>query len=67
MELANGIPLHNTFRRVFMLIDLDAFEAISVKWVGSLADRFKREVVAINGKTVRRLFAHGRVQSHCTW
>ena len=27
LTLANGIPSHDTFRRVFMLIDLDAFEA----------------------------------------
>jgi hypothetical protein len=27
LTLANGIPSHDTFRRVFMLIDPDAFEA----------------------------------------
>jgi hypothetical protein len=26
LRLANGIPSHNTFRRVFMLIDPNAFE-----------------------------------------
>jgi len=63
LELANGIPSHDTFRRVFMLIDPDAFEAGFAAWVGSLADRFEREVVAIDGKTVRRSFDHGREQS----
>jgi len=63
LELANGIPSHDTFRRVFMLIDLDAFEAGFTKWVGSLADRFEREAVAIEGKTIRRSFDHGREQS----
>ena len=63
LELANGIPSHDTFRRVFMLIDPDAFEAGFASWVGSLADRFEREVVAIDGKTVRRSFDHGREQS----
>jgi len=63
LELANGIPSHDTSRRVVMLIDLDAFEAGFAKWVGSLADRFKREVVAIDGRTVRRSFDHGREQS----
>jgi hypothetical protein len=56
-------PPHDTFRRVFMLIDPDAFEAGFTAWVGSLADRFEREVVAIDGKTVRRSFDHGRDQS----
>ncbi len=63
LELATGTPSHDTFRRVFMLIDPDAFEAGFTKWVGSLADRFEREVVAIDGKTVRRSFNHGREQS----
>src|SRR5512143_2634414 len=47
LSLANGIPSHDTFRRVFMLIDPDAFE---------------REVVAIDGKTLRRSFDRGRAQ-----
>jgi len=63
LDLPNGIPSHDTFRRVFMLIDPDAFEAGFAAWVGSLADRFEREVVAIDGKTVRRSFDHGRDQS----
>ena len=63
LDLANGIPSHDTFRRVFMLIDPDAFEAGFTKWVGSLAAGFEREVVAIDGKTVRRSFDHGREQS----
>ena len=32
LELANGIPSHDTFRRVFMLIDPDAFEAGFAAW-----------------------------------
>jgi predicted transposase YbfD/YdcC len=63
LELPNGIPSHDTFRRVFTLIDPDAFEAGFTAWVGSLAMRFEREVVAIDGKTIRRSFDHGREQS----
>ncbi len=63
LELANGVPSHDTFRRVFMLIDPDAFEAGFAAWVGSLTADFEREVVAIDGKTVRRSFDHGRDQS----
>jgi len=63
LELPNGIPSHDTFRRVFMLIDPDAFEAGFTAWVGSLAAGFAREVVAIDGKTIRRSFDHGREQS----
>ena len=63
LELPNGIPSHDTFRRVFMLIDPDAFEAGFTAWVGSLMAGFEREVVAIDGKTIRRSFGHRREQS----
>src|SRR3982751_6044392 len=48
LELPNGIPSHDTFRRVFMLIDPDTFETGFAAWVGSLVDSFEREVVAID-------------------
>src|SRR4051794_32542591 len=46
-----------------MLIDPDAFEASFTAWTGSLVTGFEREVVAIDGKTLRRSFDHGREQS----
>ena len=63
LELPNGIPSHDTFRRVFMLIDPEAFEAGFTAWAGSLMAGFEREVVAIDGKTIRRSFDRGREQS----
>src|SRR4051812_20889960 len=51
LELPNGIPSHDTFRRVFMLIDPEAFEICFMAWATSLAADFEREVVAIDGKT----------------
>src|SRR5215213_5594365 len=63
LELPNGIPSHDTFRRVFILIDPDAFEAGFTAWTGSLVAGFERAVVAIDGKTLRRSFDHGREQS----
>ena len=63
LEMANGLPSHHTFRRVFILTDLDAFEAGFTRWVGALADRVEWEAVAIEGKTIRRSFDHGREQS----
>src|SRR5215217_3397143 len=63
LELPNGIPSHDTFRRVLMLIDPDAFGAGFTTWVGSLMAGFEREVVAIDGKTIRRSFDRGRERS----
>ena len=54
LELPNGIPSHDTFRRVFMLLDPEAFEACFAAWAQSLAVGLEREVVAVDGKTVRR-------------
>ena len=54
LALPNGIPSHDTFRRVFMLLDPDAFEACFCRWAQSLAVGAEREVVAVDGKAVRR-------------
>jgi hypothetical protein len=43
LTLANGIPSHDTFRRVFMLIDPDAFEACFTAWAQSFAEAIDRE------------------------
>jgi predicted transposase YbfD/YdcC len=54
LALPNGTPSHDTFRRVFMLLDPDAFEACFARWAQSLMGKVEREVVAIDGKTLRR-------------
>src|SRR5918993_3292690 len=54
LALPNGIPSHDTFRRVFMLIDPDAFEVCFTRWVQAWARGVAREGVAVDGKTVRR-------------
>ncbi len=54
LALPNGIPSHDTFRRVFMLIDPEAFEICFSRWAQSLTGEVEREVVAVDGKTVRR-------------
>ncbi len=56
--LPNGISSHDTFRRVFMLIDPDAFGVCFIRWVQSCAGGVGREVVAVDSKTVRRSASH---------
>ena len=46
LELPSGIPSHDTFRRVFMLIDPDAFEAGFAAWAG--AGRPEGSLVCVN-------------------
>jgi predicted transposase YbfD/YdcC len=71
LALPNGIPSHDTFRRVFMLIDPDAFEACFARWAQSLTGKAEREVVAVDGKTVRRSFSrrhdHGPLHLVSAW
>jgi predicted transposase YbfD/YdcC len=54
LELPNGIPSHDTFSRVFSMIDPEAFGACFLSWVTSLATKVDGRVVPIDGKTLRR-------------
>lgn len=56
LPLPNGIPSHDTFRRVLMLVQPEAFEACFSAWTHSLTEPLPREVIAIDGKTVRGSF-----------
>jgi predicted transposase YbfD/YdcC len=53
LHLPNGIPSHDTFGRVFSLINPDQFEASFFQWVQGLTATVKG-VIAIDGKTLRR-------------
>ena len=55
LRLENGIPSHDTFGRLFGLIDPDEFEAAFRRWVGAILPALGPDaVVAIDGKTSRR-------------
>lgn len=62
LALPNGIPAHDTFRRVFMLIDPKDFESRFTAWTQAFAKSNGREVIAIDGKTVRGSFDRSRDQ-----
>jgi predicted transposase YbfD/YdcC len=59
LSLENGIPSHDTFGRVFALLDPKAFEACFRSWVASISDLIPGEVIAIDGKTLRRSHDRG--------
>ena len=58
LELPHGIPSHDTFGRVFSWIDPQAFEKCFVNWVQAVIGRTEGEVIAIDGKTLRRSHDH---------
>lgn len=53
LDLPNGIPSHDTFGRVFSLIDPQEFEECFFNWIASLAIDVSKEIIAIDGKTLR--------------
>ena len=68
LELPNGIPSHDTFRRVLTLIDAERFERCFLGWVRSVfrPEATAPQQIAIDGKAVRRSFdrQNGRSPLH---
>ena len=56
LELPHGIPTHDTFDRVFALLDPQAFEKCFTAWTAALMKYSGDLFVAIDGKTLRRSF-----------
>ena len=54
LTLPNGIPSHDTFGRVFSRIDAEAFQAAFLGWVQAAFAVNDGQVVAIDGKQLRR-------------
>lgn len=62
LELPHGIPSHDTFGRVFSWLDPKAFEASFLSWVQEVMEITKGQVIAVDGKTVRRSHDHANGQ-----
>jgi predicted transposase YbfD/YdcC len=63
LELPHGIPSHDTFGRVFAAIDPQQFAECFSQWTQGLRRSFAQEIVAIDGKTVRRSHDRRKGQS----
>ncbi len=59
LELPNGIPSHDTFSRVFSRLDPKEFQNCFLNWVKSISKLVAKEVVAIDGKTLRHSYDNG--------
>src|SRR6516162_3338931 len=53
LDLPNGIPSHDTFGRVFARLDPAALLARVQDWLAAFRAAVDRELVAIDGKTLR--------------
>lgn len=59
LELPNGIPCADTFRRTFERIDPVAFEQGFRDWIETLVTSLGAQVIAIDGKTLKGSYDRG--------
>jgi predicted transposase YbfD/YdcC len=59
LKLSNGIPSHDTFGRVFSLLSPEKFQSCFRNWIQSVAQAFDKEIIALDGKTLRRSHDRG--------
>ena len=59
LALPNGIPSHDTFGRVFAALDGAQFAACFRGWVAAIAERTGGQVIAVDGKALRRSHDRG--------
>ena len=62
LTLPNGIPSHDTFNRVLTLLKPSEFQRGFRQWMNSVVALVGGEVVAIDGKVLRRSHARSRAQ-----
>lgn len=59
LRLRNGAPTHDTYNRVFQAIDPDQFSDCLSRWTQSVRAVLGGEVVALDGKAMRRALKKG--------
>lgn len=62
LELPSGIPSHDTFNRVLRVLDPTELQRCFLNWMQAVAAVTQGEVVAIDGKALRRSFKQGRAK-----
>jgi predicted transposase YbfD/YdcC len=56
LPLPHGIPSHDTFSRVLARLDPVQFEQCFLAWIRAVSEITKGQVIAIDGKTLRRSY-----------
>ena len=53
LELANGIPSHDTMERIFAMLNPKEFQERFIAWVQHACGKQSREIISVDGKTMR--------------
>jgi predicted transposase YbfD/YdcC len=64
LTVPNGIPSHDTFGRVFAALDPAAVEQRFLTWVQTVLAPAAEQVIAVDGKTLRRSHDRGQGALH---
>lgn len=56
VKMPHGPPSDDTFRRVFMALDTEAFEELFFIWTRQLAGKVGLDIISIDGKTARKSY-----------
>lgn len=59
LELENGVPSHDTFGRVFSLIDPQQFQDCFASWIKTVVRHVVGDIIAIDGKCLRGSYDKG--------
>jgi len=59
LKLPSGIPSHDTFNRVFQALNPKSFMECFIDWTQSLRSSVDEEIVAMDGKALRRALRQG--------
>ena len=54
LELSHGIPSHDTFGRVFAVLNVEQFQRCFAVWIQAVEERTQGQIIALDGKQLRR-------------
>ena len=63
LTLPKGIPSHDAFGDLFALLDPEEFNTAFVEWTQDLRKTISKEVIAIDGKAIRRSHDKNKAKS----
>ncbi len=67
VPLANGIPAHDTIARVISRLSSKGLQECFLNWIQSVTEMTDGEIVAIDGKTLRRSYDRSSREQPSIW